>query len=157
MMIIDFQNVICANCRFVLQQCDNDNGRQFQEKIKLFDFSKITKAIPLTRSSLSMNGDCKCIVCNIARNSGLKPFAKKIHGQQPGRRENSNKIAKKVPDSRRKIIKMCNRCLQKTGKGIVHNCSQKNRKDNLMNLVDPKQEKCKRECSGFNCKSKNKI
>lgn len=63
-----FPNVICGNCRLLLQKCYKNNNSEGLKSIQLFNYNAVAFERS-TRSSFLNN--CKCIVCNIAKKSGL--------------------------------------------------------------------------------------
>ena len=126
---------LCESCRVGLQECERVNSnippnRQGQkikwDSFKLQDISLPSRGQPTEK--------CMCDICTARRfrvgDPGCKPCNLKNKMVSP------NCKIDELSEVTSSLQSRCSKCLQITGKGISHPCTDVNKKKNLIKLVE---------------------
>ena len=117
-------------------------------------FENLSGPHPTTRSG-GGNIVCDCTVCQIARIN--RPPGSGGFLELP-REFQILLFPDQVSDSNTKcgakdVIKLCTKCLAQIGKGLAHNCSKSQMRDNLAGIVKSKSKKSKAKVTASSLKS----
>ena len=110
---------LCASCKRILNFYDEG---KFTRTIEVFDYAQLASLRPNTRS----NSDCYCYVCTVGRHSPVGMKQKETVLKQTY--ENSQ-----AP----RLVKICTFCLGEIGRGKPHQCTQTQRRQNLIHMLVP--------------------
>ena len=114
---------ICNTHRVLLGDFPNRQQSIAGKELDYADLANEQRNLPpLTRSSKP----CECRICHSARSKSKKPLLPK---QNPGR---------PCPDLEPSTVTICTKCHTQIGKGLAHDCTRSNRRQNIEGSLTPR-------------------